>query len=113
MWTASRIVVPLATHSAHLSVAAIPAAVLAAGSDPISALPTYGILGLVCGLLVTGQLIPKWAYDRVVAENDRLKATAESVVPTLAKTSEATAEMIALVHLLLSSQRGSPGSPTT
>lgn len=111
MWTAARIVVPLTTHSAHLSVAAVPAAVLAAGADPISALPTYGILGMVCALLVTGQLIPKWAYDRVVAENDRLKAAAESVVPTLAKTSDATAEMIALVHLL--SSRESPGSPTT
>lgn len=78
--------------------------------DPATALTTYGPLGICFVLVVVGLLVPKYAYDRVVAENDRLKTLAEQLTPLVAKNSEVTAEAIALIHLLQAQQRGRPPS---
>lgn len=93
----------LALATTH-SLVAPPVTVLASsgGLDPTSALTIYGPIGIIAVLLMLGWLVPKYAYDRVVAENDRLKTLVEATTPLIAKNSEVTAEAIALIHLLQS-----------
>lgn len=94
--------VALAGAAAHMPSAAPPvAAVLVAGStDPTAALQTYGPLGLMVALMLLGWLVPKYVYDRLVAENEQLKELTKSLAPMVEKNSEVTAEAIALIRLI-------------
>lgn len=101
----------LSSSAAHVSHPTQVGLLAAGGLDPASALTIYGPIGIICVLLMLGWLVPKYAYDRVVSENERLKTLVEGVTPLVAKNSEVTAEAIALMHLLQSQieprQRGS------
>lgn len=70
------------------------------GIDPTSALTIYGPIGIIAVLMMIGWLVPKYAYDAVVADRDRLRTLAEASTPLVAKNSEVTAEAIALIHLM-------------
>lgn len=76
---------------------AITATVVASGAtglgDPASALLTYGPLGVMVVLLVTGILVPKPTHDRVVKENEALRELIDSkVYPAIENSTAAIRE---------------------
>jgi hypothetical protein len=70
--------------------------------DPTGGLLSYGVLGILVVLLLTGQLVPGWLYKRSEAENDRLrKVIDDKVYPTIDASTEATRKAVQLADDLL------------
>lgn len=62
------------------------------GSDPTGGLLSYGVLGIVVVLLLSGLLVPGWLYKRSEAENDRLRKLIDEKVYPAVEASTRTQE---------------------
>ena len=61
--------------------------------DPLGNLLSYGPLGVMVVLLVTGILVPKPTHDRVVKENERLRELIDNkVYPAIENSASAVRE---------------------
>lgn len=60
--------------------------------DPTGGLLSYGVLGILVVLLLTGTLVPGWLYKRSEAENDRLRKLIDDKVYPLVEASTKTQE---------------------
>ena len=66
--------------------------------DPTGGLLSYGVLGIVVVLLVTGLLVPGYLWKRTESENDRLrKLIDDKVYPLVAQAVGAVEECVALL----------------
>lgn len=73
--------------------------------DPTGGLLSYGVLGILVVLLLTGTLVPGWLYKRSEAENDRLrKLIDEKVYPAVEASTRTQEQANAVMSELLSGQ---------
>lgn len=63
-----------------------------AAPDPTGGLLSYGVLGIVVVLLLSGLLVPGWLYKRSEAENDRLRKLIDEKVYPAVEASTRTQE---------------------
>lgn len=79
--------------AAVMGVVGIASQEVGASSDPLGNLLSYGPLGVMVVLLVTGILVPKPTHDRVVKENDRLRELIDNkVYPAIENSASAVRE---------------------
>lgn len=76
----------------HLDVLILAQSVPGAASDPTGGLLSYGVLGIVVVLLLSGLLVPGWLYKRSEAENDRLRKLIDEKVYPAVEASTRTQE---------------------
>lgn len=63
-------------------------------SNPISALLTYGPLGLFILGVLTGQIVPGWVHKRLQQQHDALRESVDKqLAPTLDKAAQALVEL--------------------
>lgn len=71
--------------------------------DPTGGLLSYGVLGILVVLLLSGLLVPGWLYKRSEAENDRLrKLIDEKVYPAVEASTRTQEQANAVMAELLS-----------
>ena len=87
------------------------------GTDPISAILQYGVLGIIVVLFVFGQIAPGYALKREQAENDRLRKLIEDdVLPamTVFNTTQAESQKVltevSKLLVVLNQKTGQPGA---
>lgn len=61
-------------------------------TDPTGGLLSYGVLGILVVLLLSGLLVPGWLYKRSEAENDRLRKLIDEKVYPAVEASTRTQE---------------------
>lgn len=76
----------------HLEVLILAQSAPATGGDPTGGLLSYGVLGIVVVLLLSGLLVPGWLYKRSEAENDRLRKLIDEKVYPAVEASTRTQE---------------------
>ena len=76
----------------HLTALVLAQSVPGSAADPTGGLLSYGVLGIVVVLLLSGLLVPGWLYKRSEAENDRLRKLIDEKVYPAVEASTRTQE---------------------
>ncbi len=79
----------------------------AASGDALSALTSYGPLGVFVIGILTKQIVPGWLYTRTENENDRLRTLIDDkVYPALESSTRATEKAAEVMHDIASRRQG-------
>ena len=88
---------------------AVEAPVNTVPMDPTGGLLSYGVLGILVTLLLTGIIVPGYLYKRTEAENDRLrKLIDDKVYPAIESSTRATEKAVEVMSDLSDELRRRP-----